>query len=369
MANPKHVEIVKKGAEAIAAWNREHPDERLDLREADLGGAELDGADLHDADLRGAHLDGANLIDARLYSAKLPEADLSAANVSQTDLRHANLVNANLFRGNLTLSDLTGADLSGAAMRGAFLPGANLAMAEVRGVEIGRALAARTIFADVDLSEVRGLDSVVHHYPSTIGVDTLFKSKGKIPDVFLSGCGVPDELIVQLPAIIGSMKPIQFYSCFVSYNSADEQFARRLHARLTAEKLRVWYAPEKMRGGRWVDEQIDRAIRMYDRLLLVLSEKSMKSEWVRREIKKARKKERQTGKHVLFPIRLASIEAIRAWECVEADTGEDLAEKVREYHIPNFTRWKQEDEFEKAFGDLMRDLRAEDEGGGMKVEG
>jgi hypothetical protein len=34
---------------------------------------------------------------------------------------------------------------------------------------------------------------------------------------------------------------------------------------------------------------------------------------------------------------------------------------VREYHIPDFSNWKQEDEFEKAFADLMRDLRREDD--------
>jgi|GEM_PF-2568051 len=44
------------------------------------------------------------------------------------------------------------------------------------------------------------------------------------------------------------------------------------------------------------------------------------------------------------------------------DTGEDLAKKVREYHIPDFSNWKHEDDFEKAFADLMRDLRAKSEG-------
>ena len=47
-------------------------------------------------------------------------------------------------------------------------------------------------FADVDLSEVKGLESVGHQGPSTIGVDTLVRSEGEIPEAFLRGCGVPD---------------------------------------------------------------------------------------------------------------------------------------------------------------------------------
>ena len=218
-------------------------------------------------------------------------------------------------------------------------------------------------FADVDLSEVRGLERSEHDGESSIGVDTLIRSKGKIPKSFLKGCGVPDVWIDYLPTLIGAMEPIQFYSCFLSYSSKDDAFARRLHGRLEQEKLRVWFAPADMKGGRRFARQIDEAIRVYDRLLLVLSEHSMDSEWVRREIKKARKKEKEIGREVLFPIRLVDFEAIGKWECLDSDSGEDLAEKVREYHIPDFSKWKQEDEFEKGFASLMRDLRREDEGG------
>ncbi len=61
------------------------------------------------------------------------------------------------------------------------------------------------------------------------------------------------------------------------------------------EHLRVWFAPEEMKAGQKIHEQIDQAIRVYDKLLLVLSEHSMDSEWVKSEIRWARKKERDTG--------------------------------------------------------------------------
>jgi hypothetical protein len=46
-----------------------------------------------------------------------------------------------------------------------------------------------------------------------------------------------------------------------------------------------------MEGGDKVYEQIDRAIQIHDRLLLVLSEGSLRSKWVETEIRRARKVE------------------------------------------------------------------------------
>jgi hypothetical protein len=43
MANDEHVEIAKRGAEAIAKWRMEHPEMRLDLQDADLKEVNLRG--------------------------------------------------------------------------------------------------------------------------------------------------------------------------------------------------------------------------------------------------------------------------------------------------------------------------------------
>src|SRR5262249_54811549 len=156
---------------------------------------------------------------------------------------------------------------------------------------------------NLDLSEVIGLDSIDHDGPSTIGIDTLFHSKGKIPEIFLRGCGVPDSVIVNRFDLVGAIQPIQFYSCFISYSTKDEDFAQRLHSRMVEEKLRVWYSPEDMLGGRKLYEEIDAAIRVHDKLLLVLTSNSMNSDWVKTEIRKARKAEIKENKRKLFPVR------------------------------------------------------------------
>ena len=75
------------------------------------------------------------------------------------DLTHANLSEANLAHANLSGADLSGANLSSADLRDAnlriaFLSDANLSLADLRNANLGLCRCSRTIFADVDLSEV-----------------------------------------------------------------------------------------------------------------------------------------------------------------------------------------------------------------------
>jgi hypothetical protein len=251
--------------------------------------------------------------------------------------------------------DLSDADLRRADLRGAYLRRADLSGADFTSAGLGF-----TTFVDNDLSEVKGLETVRHEGPSSIGVDTLYKSGGKIPEEFLRGCGIPDDFITFIPSHFGIQQAIQFYSCFISYSTRDEEFARRLYSRMRDEKLRVWFAPEDIKGGQKLNEQIERAIQLHDRLLLVLSESSMQSEWVINEIQRARETEIREGRRKLFPITIVEFDKVKSWRRFDADTGRDLAKEVREYFIPDFSNWKEHDAFEKAFGRLLRDLRAEE---------
>ena len=117
------------------------------------------------------------------------------------------------------------------------------------------------------MSGVKGLDTLNHVGPSSIGIDTIYKSKGKIPLAFLRGAGVPENLIEYMASLVGS--GIEFYSLFISYSTKDQEFAERLHNDLQAKGVRCWFAPHRMQGGKKVYEQIDEAIRVYDKLLPV----------------------------------------------------------------------------------------------------
>lgn len=206
-----------------------------------------------------------------------------------------------------------------------------------------------TKFGDSDLSRVKNLKTAKHKGPSTIGIDAIYLSHGKIPDVFLRGAGVPEPFIVQMKALVAAMAPIQFYSCFISYSAKDQKFANRLHADLESKNVRCWFAPEDLKTGDEFRMKIDEAIRTYDKLLLVLSENSVKSTWVEKEVETAFEKEKKQGRTVLFPIRLD--EAVMGTE-------ETWAADIRRMrHIGDFREWKNHDKYKKSFDRLIQDLR------------
>ena len=327
MANEEHLAILKKGVKEWNKWRKHNRDIR-----PDLSGAELSRAHLATANLRWADLKRADLAGADLRNADLGEAGLSGADLLCADLRGVRLSGA----------DLGGADLSGTCFAGADLGGANLA-----GSTIGFAA-----FGDLDLSAANGLETVRHNAPSTIGIDTIYRSNGKIPEVFLRGAGVPEPFIREMKALVNAMEPIEFYSCFISYSSKDQEFAERLYADLQQKHVRCWFAPEDMKIGDRIRPRIDEAIRLYDKLLLVLTETSVKSAWVEEEVETAFEKERTQGRTVLFPIRLddAVMETEEAW----------AADIRRTRHIGDFRKWKDHDKSKKSFEKLIRDLKAEE---------
>jgi hypothetical protein len=381
MDRDEAIRLLTGGEDGVREWNerRERGEEIPDLRQVDLRGADLHDADLRRADLSEADLGAAVLRSADLRSADLREADLRSADLSGAVLRSANLNAADLRRADLSGAVLRSAKLSGADLSGAFLNGADLSeadlgaadlrSADLRSADLRKAICTSTVFGDVDLSEVKGLESINHWGPSTVGVDTLVRSRGLIPEVFLRGCGVPETWITFLPSLIRGMEPIQFYSCFISYSTKDQDFADRLHSRMRDKGLRVWFAPEDMQAGRKMHEQVDEAIRLYDKLLLVLSEHSIGSKWVRDEIRRARKAEVREGRRKLFPIRLMEYGSLERWESFYADLAEDMAEEIREYFIPDFSNWKDHDAFEAEFDRLIGALKSATSPGGPTPSG
>lgn len=364
MADSEHLRIIKKGVSKWNKWRQLSADSNH-FRGANLSGADLSDTNLFKGSLSAAKLDGAGLRRANLSEADLRAAILSGADLSGADLSCANLMGASLVGANLSGANLRGADLSSAILDNADLSEANLTStnlkwAKLNNTNFARSIVNHTLFCDIELNVVNGLELVTHTGPSTVGIDTLYKSKGAIPERFLRGCGVPDSFITQAKALVEAVEGIQFYSCFISYSGLDEEFARRLHGRLQQEHVRVWFAPYDIQGGKKLHEQIDEAIRVYDKLLILLSPNSLQSEWVMTELRKARKAERKTGKRKLFPVRLVDFQTLTDWECFDADGGKDLAVEVREYFIPDFSNWKNHDSFEAGFARLLKDLRADE---------
>jgi hypothetical protein len=151
--------------------------------------------------------------------------------------------------------------------------------------------------------------------------------------------------------------PTPMYSCFISYSNVDNAFATKLYQMLNLIRIPTWYAPQDIQGGRKIYQQLNNAISETDRMLVILSETSLRSQWVITEIRKARQLEINAGIQKLFPIRLVPIETIQKWECFDADTGRDIAVEIREYFISDFSDWEDSTTFEKSFSRLIDDLK------------
>ncbi len=404
MADQEQLELIKQGVEVWNRWREQHPEIKVDLSEADLSrmnlrdavfsgmfpgpadlaagfnfghanfrranlskalldSANFSRADLSHADISEAFLDSANFSRADLSHAGLSEAFLNFADLSCTNLSYANLSHAHLEHANLSDADLREAHLSGAFLKHAnlsyaylnraFLINTDLYRANLFGAyldeaDLSKARVGETIFGNVDLRSAKGLETVQHRGPSTIGTDTLLRSEGNIPEIFLRGAGLSDSFIEYARSL--TQRPIQFYTCFISYSSKDQDFAERIYADLQSNNVRCWYAPENMKIGDKIRQRIDESIRMYDKLLVVLSQHSVTSSWVEAEVESALEKERRHNKSVLFPIRLddAVMRTNKAW----------AAHISRTRHIGDFTRWKEHDAYQGGLKRLLRDLKA-----------
>jgi uncharacterized protein YjbI with pentapeptide repeats len=331
MANPEHLARLGEGVESWNIWRESNPRMHPDLSAADISGSNLWRANLSWADLKKAKLQGANLKGADLARAFLRRADLREADLFGADLRNAHLAGADLSGADLHLADFTGADLDEA--------------------EFSATVLALTHFGDNDLSNVRGLETARHNGPSRIGIDTIYRSRG-IPLAFLRGVGVPEGLITYMSSLTAS--PIEFYSCFISYSRKEEDhdFAKELHTKLQSRGVRCWFAPEDLKIGERFQERIEESIKLYDKLLVILSENSVKSAWVEREVQAAFEKESRQGSTVLFPVRIddAVMDCSRPW----------AADIRRTRHIGDFRRWKDHGSFQKSLDRLLRDLKSED---------
>ncbi|MGB8980357.1 MAG: toll/interleukin-1 receptor domain-containing protein [Anaerolineales bacterium] len=312
MANKEQLEILKQGVDVWNQWRQDHPNIKIDLSGADLVAADLNGADLR------------------------------AANLSRADLRRA--------------------DLGRADLRNAILWGVNFTRADLRQANLMDSVMGHAFFGDCDLGSSRGLEKIHHWTSSTVGTDAISKSKGRIPIRFLRGCGLSDveiefaklaapgldtDQVTQIVYEIHRLycnQPIQFYSCFISYNSRDQAFAQRLHDDLQNNGVRCWFAPEDMKIGDELRKAVGKEIRVRDKLLIILSENSIRSEWVGDEVEKALAEEREQGALKLFPIRL---------DDAVFETKDDWAEKIRlRRHIGDFSS-----DYDKAFQKLLRDLK------------
>ena len=355
MANMEHVQMVKRGRDNVARWREEHPGETLDLNASYMSYAripqvDLSGADIRDSDLMGATMPRANLSGCRLNPCHMYRADLRQANVTRallngSNLRGANLARAdfsesdmdrvvlsdanlsganlsgtNLSRANLTGANLTGANLTGAVLNRAILTRTNLTDAvldgsdfyeaifnsvDLGGAQFGGSIVGYTVFQNCDFSGAVDLERVRHDAPSTIGIDSLYKSRGLIAGEFLRNAGVPEGMTGFQASIAEAQTALA--DCFISCTDRDEGFATTLRNDLQGRGVRCWVFSESSRGNSLVmrhstsdQEEVERWVRPYDKLVVVCSAATLDSESVRNDLRQAQEAQQSRDDWMLF---------------------------------------------------------------------
>jgi uncharacterized protein YjbI with pentapeptide repeats len=388
MPDPEHVKILGQGVEIWNQWRIDHPQIKPDLtranlpeanlfkanfRLADLAEAQLSRANLLWADLSGAaishanlsqadlsqakmircRLNGACLREAYLFRANFREADLSEADLSMANLLQSNLIKANLFRAGLRRADLSGANLSEANLFFADLSMADLTEAKLIGTNFlgsnlseavfERSVAAFALFAHVDLSTSKGLDSMIHLWPSSIGIDTMYRSEGNISDIFLRRAGIPENFIASMKTLV--RRSPEYALSFVRCAVEDQSFARQLFDDLQKAGIRCWLAPM----GSKSTTIIDHFIRLRGKLFVVISTHSIDNRWIENEIRLALDAERKSQKRILFPI------------CLDSSTTTKNASLIsricRTHQTFDFTNWPDPGFYQKAVAQLLEELK------------
>ena len=372
MANEEQLKILKQGVEVWNKWRAENITIKVDLSGTDLSGLDLSGADFRDArltrvDFREANLQGARFSLANLSRAALINASLHRAHLKETRLSHAIIMNADLRDADLSSSYLHKTVLAKTDLSGAYLYKAHLSEVYLSESRFTNAAFADTTLGASDLSLAMDLEKANHHGPSTIGIDTIQKSKGRIPENFLRGCGLsdtdiefaklsdPDFSNAEVNRILYKVyelranQAVQISPLFISYSHADGTFVDKLESHLNNKGIRFWRDVHDMKSGR-IETQIDRAIRQNPTVLLILSEHSLQSDWVEHEVRTARELEKDLAHDVLCPVALDDSWKNSPWP-------RRVMEQIMEYNILDFSMWHDDDRFGHTFNKLIDGLQ------------
>lgn len=95
---------------------------------------------------------------------------------------------------------------------------------------------------------------------------------------------------------------------FLSHSSKDKPFIRQLAADLAKENILVWLDEQQINVGDSINDKISQGLAESDYFLIAMSENSVSSEWVKRELNSALIAEIESKKVKILPIKLSECE-------------------------------------------------------------
>jgi uncharacterized protein YjbI with pentapeptide repeats len=372
MADPTHVEIIKKGVDGWNQWRKDNAEITPDLSSADLNKLNLNGVDFSNT-----NFDRTNLTSWQVINCNFDKATLTNISAQGSYWRNATLSRTEIS-GDLTASNFYVADLTGAYVHNCGFPFCELRFLRLNNTKFAgyfgdTDLNSWTVI-DSDLSGIQNLSAGNVEYPFNIDFLTLRNTAaGLKEDIgqtnkfsnFFKDSGIPEEIIavfrtwVKIKPTIAeaSVQSIEFYSCFISYSHEDRKFAKSLQGHLQKNNIQCWFDEEHVLPGDNILDAVDNGIRRWDKVLLCCSENSLNSPYVDREIDKALQKEedlwRERGKKILTIIPLNLDGFLFEWESSKASI-------LKSRLAADFTDWENnEANFDLQLNQILKALRAD----------
>lgn len=358
------IRIKEYGSSKVICELRQLKLEGADLQKRNLQKADFSRRDVSDVDFRGADLSGAvfdtvegrrtSFAGAKMVSARFSGCQFGAVDFEGGRLEGSKWHETSAYNTNFSACDFRRSDLNGVHAEVCLFHGATFEDASF----------ARLSFVQcLGLHETIGLVSVFHRAPSAFDNATLRDSCAGLPEAFLLNAGFSIEEVQTLQGMYRS--GIRFYSCFISYTEVDKDLAFRLHTDLIANGVSCWQDEHNLKGGDFWRRQINEALRIYDKVLVICSEASLQRPEVVEEILQEIEQERVTNSKKLFPIRVdeyifteSAVEAVK--KLPPRQQREDWLSYLRNYHVPDFSGWRDYTSYMECLNKLLRDLKATD---------
>jgi hypothetical protein len=134
----------------------------------------------------------------------------------------------------------------------------------------------------------------------------------------------------------------------------DSRFVDKVGNSLTKKGIRFWRDLHDGKAGR-TEKQIDRVNCQNPKVLLVLSQDSLNSDWIEHEIHRARGLEKEMGHDILYSVTLDA-----SWK--DHRGSQRVTKSIMESSILDFSEWRNDSQLDRLLPRLIDELKLFHEG-------
>jgi uncharacterized protein YjbI with pentapeptide repeats len=205
---------------------------------------------------------------------ELNQCCFRSADLTGTCLNYTSAIGCDFSHADLNGTEIVGSNLSSSIFFKTFLA-ATFENTNIANADFDGAYLMCSTFVNVDLGRARGIGGAHAYPPLTLDVRTLLRS-GVLPRNLYRACGMSDRVTKSLKRTLS--RKVKRVRCFVSYSSRDQQIVEMLKSDLEEHGIETWFAPRDLHIGAETRPELDKAILNVDKLVIVLSRRSIVSE-------------------------------------------------------------------------------------------